>query len=701
MLLLSEGGTEDGGRREAARGPRGRESGGAVVPPPGSGPSRSRATWLKQGRRFARRRQMSRLSRALRRVACGRALLVDLCALPGHRDRAAARARSGRPLRRDPQHRDGPQRGHRLGRRNHDRDDRVCRARDRRALVADPRARRAAFDAVKYVGAAYLFVLGVRRLLGRGLESPDEEAPPRTRRRAYTQGVFVNLTNPKTIVFIFAFLPQFVDPQRAARLGAGACARSDVRAARLPQRQHVGARCRDGRRSPARLDRDRARPALGRRQRARRPRDPRRGVDAEPSAVTIRDLRPEDWPTVRAIYEEGIRGGDATFETEAPTWEAWDAAHPELRLVAERDGAVVGWAALSPSSARHCYRGVGEVSVYVAAGRARCRPRSRAARRARRALGAGGLLDADGRRVSRRTRRRLGSTRRAASARSASVRGSARPTASGATSSGSSAARRWSAGEVPVRRLPVGAREPRARARALSRGSHPGRVVPRRRRRSLRSLGRRTRGATRCRRRRSSPPRRARRASATMCMSSRTEAGRAGAALVAAASLRARRLRRPARRDRRLGRRAARRRGGDRAGRVRPARAERRHHRCGRDRAAPRRSVTRARGRPHRQPLARRAERDRRPARPDPRRGERSWNEPLPNLPDGELAVYCGSGVTACVTLHRAWLAERRAASIRARGVNGHSAACRSSAGSHAPGYGSIDGGTGRPGLAA
>ena len=69
-----------------------------------------------------------------------------------------------------------------------------------------------AFDAVKYVGAAYLFVLGVRRLLGRGLESPDEEAVPRTRRRAYVQGVFVNLTNPKTIVFVFAFLPQFVDP---------------------------------------------------------------------------------------------------------------------------------------------------------------------------------------------------------------------------------------------------------------------------------------------------------------------------------------------------------------------------------------------------------------------------------------------------------------------------------------------------------
>ena len=73
-------------------------------------------------------------------------------------------------------------------------------------------ASRVAFDAVRYVGAAYLLVLGVRRLLGRGLEQPDAEVAPRTRRRAYTQGVVVNLTNPKTIVFVFAFLPQFVDP---------------------------------------------------------------------------------------------------------------------------------------------------------------------------------------------------------------------------------------------------------------------------------------------------------------------------------------------------------------------------------------------------------------------------------------------------------------------------------------------------------
>lgn len=69
-----------------------------------------------------------------------------------------------------------------------------------------------AFDAVRYAGAAYLFLLGIRRLLGRGLDDVESETAPRTRRRAYAQGIVVNLTNPKTIVFVFAFLPQFVDP---------------------------------------------------------------------------------------------------------------------------------------------------------------------------------------------------------------------------------------------------------------------------------------------------------------------------------------------------------------------------------------------------------------------------------------------------------------------------------------------------------
>ena len=72
-------------------------------------------------------------------------------------------------------------------------------------------ASKVAFDAVRYVGAAYLIVLGVRRLLSRRVEDDLESRPPRTRRDLYTQGVIVNLLNPKTIVFIFAFIPQFVD----------------------------------------------------------------------------------------------------------------------------------------------------------------------------------------------------------------------------------------------------------------------------------------------------------------------------------------------------------------------------------------------------------------------------------------------------------------------------------------------------------
>jgi len=83
--------------------------------------------------------------------------------------------------------------------------------------------------------------------------------------------------------------------------------------------------------------------------------------------MVMRDLRPEDWPEVARIFEEGIRTGNATFETEVPSWEAWDASHlPEHRLVAERDCRVVGWIALAPISSRCCYAGVAEVSVYVA-----------------------------------------------------------------------------------------------------------------------------------------------------------------------------------------------------------------------------------------------------------------------------------------------------------------------------------------------
>jgi len=86
------------------------------------------------------------------------------------------------------------------------------------------------------------------------------------------------------------------------------------------------------------------------------------------TAVDVRDLRPGDWPEVSRIFGEGIATGNATFETEAPSWEAWDTAHlAEHRFVAVRNGRVLGWIALMPVSARECYAGVAEVSAYVSA----------------------------------------------------------------------------------------------------------------------------------------------------------------------------------------------------------------------------------------------------------------------------------------------------------------------------------------------
>jgi L-amino acid N-acyltransferase YncA/DNA-binding transcriptional ArsR family regulator len=87
-----------------------------------------------------------------------------------------------------------------------------------------------------------------------------------------------------------------------------------------------------------------------------------------PADVAVRALEPGDWTAVRRIYAEGIATGDATFETEVPDRRALDAKWlPGHRWVAEVDGRVAGWAAVSPTSARDCYAGVGESSVYVGA----------------------------------------------------------------------------------------------------------------------------------------------------------------------------------------------------------------------------------------------------------------------------------------------------------------------------------------------
>ena len=82
---------------------------------------------------------------------------------------------------------------------------------------------------------------------------------------------------------------------------------------------------------------------------------------------TFRPMRPDDWDEVRRIYAAGIATGQATFETATPSWSEWDAAHlASPRLLAVEGGTLLGWAALSPVSRRQVYRGVAEVSLYVA-----------------------------------------------------------------------------------------------------------------------------------------------------------------------------------------------------------------------------------------------------------------------------------------------------------------------------------------------
>jgi L-amino acid N-acyltransferase YncA len=77
-------------------------------------------------------------------------------------------------------------------------------------------------------------------------------------------------------------------------------------------------------------------------------------------------MMPDDWEQVRSIYLEGLSSGNSTFETEAPSWEQWNAGHLDFARLVMRDGnTILGWAALSPVSRRSVYRGVAELTVYV------------------------------------------------------------------------------------------------------------------------------------------------------------------------------------------------------------------------------------------------------------------------------------------------------------------------------------------------
>jgi L-amino acid N-acyltransferase YncA len=82
--------------------------------------------------------------------------------------------------------------------------------------------------------------------------------------------------------------------------------------------------------------------------------------------MEIRGLTEADWPAVAAIWAEGMATGNATFETEVPSWEEFERTRLAGHRLVAVDGDIVGWAALTPTSSRDCYAGVAENSVYVA-----------------------------------------------------------------------------------------------------------------------------------------------------------------------------------------------------------------------------------------------------------------------------------------------------------------------------------------------
>lgn len=86
------------------------------------------------------------------------------------------------------------------------------------------------------------------------------------------------------------------------------------------------------------------------------------------SDIAVRALTERDWLEVETIYREGIAAGNATFESEPPSWAGFDQGKLQVgRLVAtDPAGSVLGWVAASRVSVREVYRGVVEHSVYVA-----------------------------------------------------------------------------------------------------------------------------------------------------------------------------------------------------------------------------------------------------------------------------------------------------------------------------------------------
>ena len=138
-----------------------------------------------------------------------------------------------------------------------------------------------AFEIVKYAGAAYLVFLGIRRLLAREDPSDLELRARAPARSLFSQGVVVNVLNPKTAIFFFAFLPQFVNPDAGLVPVQILLLGVDLHRDRVRERRRVGARGRDRRALAPGEPPLARRPALGERDDLHRPR-PRDGAHRAP-----------------------------------------------------------------------------------------------------------------------------------------------------------------------------------------------------------------------------------------------------------------------------------------------------------------------------------------------------------------------------------------------------------------------------------
>jgi len=77
-------------------------------------------------------------------------------------------------------------------------------------------------------------------------------------------------------------------------------------------------------------------------------------------------MQASHYEEVSVIFKQGIESGNATYETQSPSWQEWDKGHlPQVRFVALDQGQVIGWIALSPVSNRFVFRGVAELSIYI------------------------------------------------------------------------------------------------------------------------------------------------------------------------------------------------------------------------------------------------------------------------------------------------------------------------------------------------